>query len=350
MVVLTGCNGLVGSFIARKFLQEGYSVRAIRRENSDLSLVKDIAGQIEWVISDVLDPAGLYKAFAGARMVVHAAATVSFSAAARQSMLHTNVEGTSNVVNACLAHNVSRLCFISSIAALGRKKPEIPISENAAWENSRLNSHYAWTKYLSELQVWRGIAEGLPAVMVNPSVVLGPGNWNNGSTQLFKYVWEQRPFYTHGHLNYVDVRDVADAVFQLINSDITGERFILNAGSVAYREIFGRIAEQFGRKKPFLPVAPWMASLVWRLEWMRSRLNGSEPMLTRETARLAKHSFTYSNEKIRRTLPFSFRNLDDTLRWTCMTLKEQYNLPVPDKRATGNLSGHSKIYENGTRL
>jgi nucleoside-diphosphate-sugar epimerase len=322
MIVITGCNGLVGSFIARKFLREGFKIRALKRTGSDLSLIADIASDIEWIEGDILDVVQLTKAMQGAEYVIHAAAIVSFAPADHENMLKVNVEGTYNVVNTCLATGIKKMCFVSSVAAIGRKKNAWEVSEESQWEESSYNSYYAKSKYLAELEVWRGIAEGLPAVIVNPSVVLGPGNWHKSSAKLFKYVWDEKPFYTAGSMNYVDVRDVADIIFRLINSEITSERFILNAGSIKIKDLFGKIAAAFGKKKPAIQVSPFMAQIAWRLEFLRSLLSGSSPLVTRETALLAQKDYFYTNYKVQQTLQYTFKNLEDTISWTCMKLSK----------------------------
>jgi nucleoside-diphosphate-sugar epimerase len=320
MIFITGCNGLVGSFVARKLIQEGYQVRALKRPNSDLSLVKDIAGQIEWVEGDVLDLAGLSRATAGASVVIHSAAVISFSPADRAWMHKINVEGTANIVNVCLANGVSRLCHVSSVAALGRKKTDLYISEEAKWEHSAYNSYYAQTKYLAELEVWRGMAEGLPGVIVNPSVILGPGNWKEAAQEFFNTVWNQHAFYTGGSINYVDVRDVAQIIFQLIRSEITLERFILNGGNIKIQELFEKIATHFGKKPPYIRVNDLLASVAWRLEYMRSLITGSDPLITRETAQIAQKNYIYMNDKVKKELQYSFYPIDDTIAWTCAAL------------------------------
>ena len=323
MIFITGCNGLVGSFVARKLIQEGYQVRALRRKSSDLTLVQDIAAQIEWVEGDILDLPGLSKAMAGVSAVIHSAAMISFAPADKVRMHKINVEGTTNVVNVCLANNVKQLCHVSSVAALGRKKNDYFISEDAKWEHSGYNSYYAQTKYLAELEVWRGMAEGLPAVIVNPSVILGPGNWELGSTKLFKYVWDQRAFYTGGSINYVDVRDVAEIIFQLIRSEITLERFILNGGSIKIKELFDKIATRFGKKPPSMPVSSWLAVVAWRIEYLRSLFTRKEPLITRETAQIAQKEYVYMNEKVKQKFQYSFHPIEDTIAWTCKELTKQ---------------------------
>ncbi len=325
MIFITGVNGLVGSFVAREFLRQGHAVRAIRRPQSDLSLVADIAPQIEWVEGDLFDLPLLSQTIQPEDSVIHSAAVVSFAPARKKEMFRTNVEGTANVANICLEKGVKKLCFVSSVAALGRSRNQTVLDEAAKWEESDLNTAYAHTKYLAELEVWRAAAEGLPVVVVNPSVVLGPGDWNRSSTKLFQYASQEKSFYPPGHANYVDVRDVAEVIFSLVSSEITGEKFILNAGTVSYKELLEQIAKRFGRKPPRWQVQPWMIALAWRAEWIKSLFSSKEPLITRETARVAQTHYVYQSDKIKHRLGFTFRNLSDTLDWTSTVLKASPN-------------------------
>ena len=327
MVLVTGCNGLVGSAVARELLQNGYSVRALVRPNADRSLLKDIEEKIAWVEGDILDVSALESALAGVSQVVHAAAVVSFAPSQRATMHKTNVEGTANVVNACLKANVQKLCFVSSVAALGRPDPsrgskseageQIVIDENQKWEESPLNSAYAKTKRLAELEVWRGVAEGLRAVVVNPSVVLGEGNWDRSSSQLFKYAYDQKPFYTQGTVNVVDAADVARAVRLLLFSDIVGERFILSAGALSYQSLFGKMADGFKKKHPTIKVTDFIAQVVWRVEAVRSWVTGKAPLITRETAMSSRTNFVMDGQKIEQSLDFEYADIGTTVARIC---------------------------------
>src|SRR6185437_2324293 len=247
MIFLTGGTGLVGSFIARRLLEDNKSIRALKRKNSDLSLVKDIAHRIEWVEGDILDVLFIEECLKGIDTIIHSAALVSFSKRSEEQMIAVNVQGTANLVNAALKYNISAFCHISSVAALGRGKNEV-IDESAKWEDSTINTGYARSKYLAELEVWRAMEEGLNVLIINPSVVLGPALLNNSTARLFKYVWKKSPFYTTGQMNYIDVRDVAEIAILLIEKRIYNGRFILNAGKISYRELFGKIAESFNTK------------------------------------------------------------------------------------------------------
>ena len=324
MIFITGCNGLIGSFIARTLLAKGEKILALKRSSSDLFLLHDIETSILWLEGDIMDTEILNKAMEQCDTVIHAAAVISFSSRHRENMYKINVEGTANVVNAALKNNIKKFCFISSIAALGRKKGELTIDENALWEESDMNTHYAKSKYLAELEVWRAIEEGLPAFIVNPSVVLGPGNWENGSTKIFHYVYKKNKFYTNGHINYVDVQDVASIIVELLSRNCAGERFILNAGRVTYKELFTTIANSFRVNPPSIEVGPVLSEIAWRIESVRNLFTSSEPIITKETVRLADFSFEYPNKKISDFLGYKFLSLEVTTDTACKELIKKY--------------------------
>lgn len=331
MVLITGITGLVGSFTARRFLEAGYKVAGLKRASSELSLLQDIENQIVWYECDILDIMSLEKAMVSIDYVIHTAAIVSFAPKDRDSMFKTNTEGTANIVNLCLENNIKKLCFVSSVAALGRSIPNekkaqsmVYIDEKATWEESPLNSNYAKTKYLAEMEVWRGEAEGLNCVVVNPSLILGEADWNKSSTQLMKYVFDEHTFYPQGNLNYVDVQDVAECIFKLTIGDISGEKFILSAGQITYKDFFEKVAHKFHKKAPSILLPSSLTSVLWRLESIRTFFTKNTPLITKETALSSSHSFEYQNDKIKQTLGFEFKKLDESLDRICKKLLEKY--------------------------
>jgi dihydroflavonol-4-reductase len=331
MVLITGITGLVGSFTARRFLEAGYQVAGLKRQNSDLSLLQGIENQITWHEGDVLDILSLEDAMQGIDLVVHAAAIVSFAPKDQERMLKTNVEGTTNVVNICLDSKVKKLCFVSSVAALGRKTPNehtqesiIQINEKATWEESPLNSNYAKTKYLAEMEVWRGQSEGLATVIVNPSIILGEADWTKSSTQLLKYAYDEHSFYPQGNLNYVDVEDLVSIIYQLTTSEISNERYVVSAGEITYKEFLTKVAQKFNKKPPQKLLNKSLTGIIWRLEALRSFFTGKAPLITKETALSSSHSFEYQNEKVKKALNFSFKSLDESLDRICGQLLKKY--------------------------
>jgi nucleoside-diphosphate-sugar epimerase len=326
MIAVTGANGLLGNYIVRKLHREKIPFIAMKRAGSDISFLQDIAHEIEWREADVLDPIALREAFQGVTGVFHTAAYVSFNPRKAKAVFEINTTGTKHVVNACLSAGVKRLLHVSSVAALGRQKGQTFLDENNKWSDHALNSNYAKSKYEAELEVFRGQEEGLSTVMVNPSVILGYSNWNKSSAQLFKYLWNEKPFYIDGSLNYVDVRDLAEVSFQLFQSSIEGERFIVSAGSTTFQNFFNMVAKTFGKRSPWIKVNPAVANTLAFLESGRTYLTGSEPLITRETARLTNAHFEYDNQKVKKALNFSFQSIEDTIQWCCQQYAQAYGI------------------------
>ena len=325
MIFVTGASGLVGSHLIQSLLSKGKKVRALYRQ-----AVPVFAGaeQCDWVKGDILDPIGLNEALEGVDYVYHCAAIVSFAPGAAAKMLHSNVEGTANVVNACLTQKVKKLIFVSSVAALGRIRETEAIDESMHWTPETSNSVYGQSKYLAELEVWRAMEEGLPMAIVNPVIILGAGDWNNGSSGIFKSAYNEFPWYTGGMSGFVDVLDVVDAMQLLMESDITGQRYVLSADNLAYRTLFNSIATAFNKRLPTKKVTPFLAGIVWRLEAIKGFFTGKAPLLTKETAATAQATVRFNNQKFLKAFPnFQYRKLEDTIIRVANELKAIYKLP-----------------------
>jgi len=324
MILLTGCNGSLGSQLATHLIQQGHKVKGYIRPGADLSLIAPaIKDQIEWCPGSLFDSYELGHALEGVDRVIHAAAIVSFAPSRRKEMFRTNVEGTAALVNESLISGVKQFIHISSIAALGRPTNKSLIDETDLWVESEKNTNYAKSKYLAELEVYRGFEEGLNGFVLNPSVILSPGDIEKSSTKLFGYVLKGGEYYTAGELNYVDVRDICSIMTQLMEREVNGERFVVNGGKVSYKYFFEQVAAAFGKKPPEKLASTWMKELIWRLEYVRSLITGSEPLITKETARLAGNNHQYDNQKIKSLLSYEFRPLDDSIHWVCKELVKQ---------------------------
>ncbi len=321
---VTGGTGFVGAYLLRYLVRDGVHVRALRRADSPMDLVAEIADKVEWVEGDILDVPSLEMAMEGVDNVYHCAAMVSFDPRKREQMMKVNIEGTANIVNLCLSLNIRRLLHVSSIAALGREADNPHVDENAKWSDSLLNSQYAISKFKAECEAWRGMAEGLDVVVVNPSVVVGSGHWDNSSTALFKTISNGMKFYPAGGTGFVDVRDVARASIALMNSDISGERFILNSENMAWRDFMTLTATQLKVVPPSRLIKGLPLEIFWRVEWLRSRLLRTKPVLTRETLQLTAHTFHYDNNKIREAIGFQFLPIAATVHETAAQFLETY--------------------------
>ena len=322
-ILITGAAGLVGNELLKQLLEEGYRVKAIYH-STPLSVSHR---NLETVQCDILDVVALEEVMKGITHVYHCAAIVSFDPKEKHHLLKINIEGTANVVNACIDAEVKKLVHVSSVAALGRIRKGETITEKMNWTEETSNSIYGKSKYFGELEVWRGIGEGLQAVIVNPTIIFGGDNWESGSSAIFKTAYNEFKWYTEGISGFVDVKDVARAMILLMNSEITAQRFILSAENLSYREIFSSIATCFGKKPPHKKVTPFLAGLVWRTEAIKTMLTGKKHLLTKETARTSQTKVYFDNSKILKALPqFQFTKIKDTIERTCKTLKEKYHL------------------------
>ena len=322
LVLVTGGTGFLGSYLIRLLLQKGYKVRALRRASSVMDLVQEVAARVEWAEGDVTDIVALEDAFQGVTHVMHCAAISSFHPRDAERLKRTNVNGTANVVNLALDFGIQKLIHVSSIAALGRSKERPHLDETSKWVQSNDNSLYAISKYLSEQEVWRAHTEGLPVAIVNPAVILGSGFWDAGSPRFFSQIDQGLKFWPVGRSGFVDVRDVAQFMLLLLESDIAGQRYILNAENKSFQDLFKLIANALGAKPPSIKVTPLLAEVAWRVEWLKEKLLGAEPVVTKESARSSVSSFYYDNQKSLNLPGFQYRPLEQTIRETAAQFLE----------------------------
>ncbi len=335
MILVTGGTGLVGAHLLLELAREKQHIKALKRSSSKLDYVKmvfdhyeknsdELYKKIEWVEGDILDVLSLEKAMHDVEYIYHSAAIVSFHKDDRQSMMKANVEGTANVVNIALQEGVKKLCFVSSIAALGRDENNGVIDENSPWVHSKNNSVYSISKYSAEKEVWRGMEEGLDAVIVNPSIIFGLASPAKGSTKIFSTVWDGLKFYTSGVNGFVDVKDVARIMILLMESDIKSQRFVVNADNVKYRDIFWQIADIYSKPRPKILVNRLMGGIAWRLLKILSLFTGKSPLVTKETVRTGQNEYRYSNDKVRAALDYDFIDIQKTIEDTALSVKKYY--------------------------
>ena len=324
MILVTGAAGLVGSHLIKALVAQGKSVRALYR--SEIPSSHEL-NNVDWFNADILDIVALEEAMIGITQVYHCAAIVSFTAKNKKSLHHTNIEGTANIVNACLNANIEKLLFVSSVAALGRIREDQAINETMNWTEETSNSEYGKSKYLAELEVWRGMGEGLKVVVVNPVIILGASDWSKGSTAIFKSAYDEFPWYTEGSSGFVDVLDVVEAMILLMESSICDQRFILSGENLPYRDIFTMIANAFHKKAPHKKVTALLAEIVWRFEGIKGRITGKSPLLTKETSITARATVHFDNSKLLKALPqFQYRNMQTSINRICSELKKMYQL------------------------
>ena len=337
MILVTGGTGLVGSHLLYDLCKSNSSVRAIKRSSSTISNVKkvfsyyssnanELLKNIEWVDADLLDVYSLMQVMEGISEVYHCAAMVSFEPKHEEEMMKVNIEGTANMVNAAVEKKVKKFLHVSSIATIGRNKNDELCTEDLFWKASPDNSNYAISKYAAEREVWRASEEGLNMIIVNPSVIIGPGNWQQSSSNMFSKAYKGIKFYTEGLNGFVDVRDVAALMIKLMQSDKSNQRYILNSENVAFRTYFDSMHQSFGKPKSSIKAGKLLSSFAWREEKLRHLLTGATPLITKETARSAHKRSFFSNDKIRNVFPdYKFIPVEQAIKDTC-------NLFLQDKK------------------
>jgi dihydroflavonol-4-reductase len=336
MIFVTGGTGFIGSYLLYYLLQKNTSVRALKRPSSSARYTQyifkhlseleplpdgekwsDAFGRIEWVEGDVLDITSILEHLGNIDIVYHAAGMVSYSQKKREAIINTNVNGTINIVNACLEKGISKLRYLSSVAALARKTgsmaDEVPKPEDLKFSNP-----YSESKYRAEMEVWRGMAEGLEVVIINPGIVLGWGDFSAGSPEMFRTVFKGLKFYPTGSNAFVDARDVAKTLIQLSdNENAVNNRFIIAGDTVSYKIIFDLMANGFGLKGPAVKVPGSMIFMVWLFAEMKALITGGDPFVTRDMALTSSQDYGYDNSKVKKLLGYRFLPVEKTIADTC---------------------------------
>lgn len=324
MILVTGGTGLVGAHLLIALLRNEEKVRAVYRTGSSIDKAKktfkyygnSVSGSfknIEWIKADVTNIHSLEPAFLNVKTVYHCAALVSFIPKEKKMLFENNILGTANIVNLSLEYNVEAFCHVSSVASIG-KQNQREISELNEFDFSEKSSNYSYSKYASEKEVWRGIVEGLNAVIINPSVILGPGDWKNGAGSMFDKIAKGLSFYTSGMTGFIDVQDVVKIMIGLVEKKIFNERFILSENNYFYKEIFSEIAKALNTKPPKIKINPFIMSLACRIEAINSLITGTRPVITKESARPSFRKTKYSNKKIRDELGIVFTPVFETIK------------------------------------
>ena len=329
MVFVTGGTGMVGAHLLYELVSKGEKVRALKRPGSRIHQTEKIFSfyssehqslmqNIEWVDGDILEKDSLRELLVGVDRIYHAAAMVSFDPRDRETMIHNNVEGTANLVDLAVSLKIPRFCHVSSISAIGSPPEGIEANEDHPWRTNLEHSAYAQSKYLSEMEVWRAMFQGLNMVIVNPSVIIGPGDWKTGSSRLISTVWKGLKFYTRGGTGFVDVRDVAKAMINLMNEDVwegvKNQRYILNSENLHFREFFNQVSGSLRVKQPKYFAGNLLLNMACRLSAINSHLTGAQPAITRDTIRSANRVSYYDGSKICRTIGFEYTPIEVSIR------------------------------------
>lgn len=325
MILVTGGTGMLGSYLLLELAKQGFEITASKRKTSHLKTTESIfraysdqseklLQKIHWVDIDLTNQNEIETQLETIDEIYHCAAFISASPKQKEAMIENNQNITQNLVNAAINSQVSKFCYVSSIAALGNTANHELISENTLWKNHKNNSAYSVSKYLSEMEVWRGIAEGLNAVIINPSVILGMGDWQKGSANLFEKIHRGFKYYTHGSSGFVYAKDVAEIMIRLMSEGkYWGESFIVSAENLTYHQVFKKIAEALKVPSPQKYATPLLTQMAWRLECLKSKIAGVEPLITKESARTAHKKLAYNNAKLLEEIEFNYTSIDNCI-------------------------------------
>lgn len=338
MILVTGGTGLVGSHLLLDLVRQGRKVRAIHRKSSNLDAVKnvfsytlssqeadDYFSRIEWMEADITDIPALSKVFEGITHVYHCAAAVTFDPSAYQKLRKSNIEGTANIVNFCIKKKVQKLCYVSSIATFNQSPGQVEITEKSLWNKEENHSMYAITKYGAEMEVWRGTQEGVPAVIVNPGVIIGPGFWNSGSGEIFKRINKGLKFRFPKVTGFVGVWDVVRAMQQLIHSPAQNSQYILVAENLPFDVVLEKAANSLGKPAPGIDLKPWMVFMGWISQKTYSLITGKRRQLTRRDVKSLFEETYYSSDKLRSECNFEFEDVEAAIEKTASAFRKDFN-------------------------
>jgi len=325
MILVTGGTGLVGSHLLVHLARKNDIIRAIFRTVETLEKTKqvfsyysdsseDLFSKIDWVQADITDVPSMIPAFEGVKQVYHCAALISFDPSDYIEMRKVNIHGTAIVVNLSIDAGVEKLCFVSSIAAIGEDPKKEFTTEENEWVGNEKNNGYAITKYGAEMEVWRASQEGVDVVVVNPGVILGSGFWESGSGKLFSQIDKGFQYYTVGVTGFIGVKDVVKSMIKLMESDIKSERFILVSENKSFKEILFSIADSFDTKRPSKLVKSWQANLFWRWEWLMSKITSRKVRMSKYSAKSLNSKSYYSSKKIQQELEIDFEKINDVIK------------------------------------
>ena len=328
MILVTGGTGLVGSHLLYQLVQNHDRVRATYRTDKKIDAVKHVFGyysenpdqlfsKIEWVEATLNDLPKLEAAFKGISYVYHCAALVSFDPGQYHELRKINIEGTANIVNLSVSHGVKKMCYVSSVAATGQSENGQEISEETPGNPEADHSVYAITIYGAELEVWRCSQEGVPVVIVNPGIIVGPGFWRASSGSLIKLISKGLTYYTTAISGYVDIEDVVNPMIQLMESSIENERYILVSENMPFKDFATKVSQDLGVEPPKKRVKSWQLKIGWRLDWLNAFLRKKRRKLTKQMAFSLLNDSIYSNVKMKKDLEYNNKSMEESIKESC---------------------------------
>jgi nucleoside-diphosphate-sugar epimerase len=332
MILVTGGTGLVGSHLIYQLTLENNVIRATHRADSDIERVKllfkfyskdfnQLFKKIEWIEADLNNLSQLQDAFKDISFVYHCAACISFDPSRYETLRRVNIRGTANIVNLCIKNKIKKLCHVSSVATLGYNIKEI--DENNYWDGNKHKSAYAISKYGAEMEVWRGVQEGVKSVIINPGVIIGPGFSKSAFGTIIKMVTNKKRFHTCGKTGYVDVRDISNIMIRLMNSKIENERYILVNKNLSYKKVIDMVSSNLGLKNKSTFVSKSKLKIALVFDLVSSKFFNKERKLSKALCKTLTRNFNYSSKKIKKNLNFEFTSILETFEKSCQFYSQE---------------------------
>lgn len=327
MILLTGATGFLGSYFLKALLEKGVSVRALYRQPERIEVTlgflqkfgiskQKVEERVDWFQADLLDLVRLEESFVGIDTIIHCAAVVSFHKGDRELLRKVNVEGTANMVHLSLKHRIASFCFISSVGALGHVDPPARVNEKTPWNQEKSN-YYGWTKREAELEVWKGMQEGLRSLIVNPGVILGPGPWKQGSPSIYHKVQRGLRFYPPSSIGIVSAVEVTRLTLKLLEKEAFKDSFILVQGHWDYKKLLGTLrAALHGKPGRLLRLPLWLLRGISLIDSLQAGITGKPLGLTREVIRSFSWPVQYNNQKAQDLLDYTYPDLQTDLMET----------------------------------
>lgn len=288
-----------------------WKIFASRRSNSNMELVPQ-SDQIEWLEADLDDLILYHEEISQCDCFVHLAGRLSVQNNDMENLLKVNEQGVGNVVDICLEYSIPRLVYMSSVAALGREEKDI-INEDSHFADAPLVSDYARSKYAGDQQAFRGRAEGLDVGIIRPSLILGSSHWQGGSDGIFPQVDKGFPYYPTGGTGLVDVRDVCDLVYALIETPDRDSDLICNGHNAYFKDLQKEIADRIGVKAPDKPLTDRGIRLISLYSKIRSFFGGGKTVVSSNSLNRAQQIYFYDNNRSGKIKRLPYLSLENTI-------------------------------------
>jgi len=320
-ILVTGATGFLGHHLVKNLVKDGYEVRIFKEESASMNLLKGVKTEI--VTGDIRDLTAVKKAVKSCDVVFHLVGIIAYWDRLNKLQYDINVKGVQNVVKACLEYKVQKLIHVSSDVTVGVEKEGKLADEKSLYNLFPLRINYCDTKFLGEVEVYKGIAKGLDAVIICPASMYGEGDIRKIKTDMtFDFKFPMNLLYPGGGIAVADVEDVVKGLIKAWKIGKRGERYLLVGENISFYEMRKIIAKELGKKPPFVHVPAWIFTFLSYIFLGIAKITNKRPRLTPEMARFNKIKFYFSNEKAKRELGVTFRPFRESIKRSIKWYKE----------------------------